>query len=95
LHARFRFVHAEGAELGYYYEKDLVDKLGFVPGSYDKSEKFLQIGQTVQLGERKLKVEEITIKLHEETTDNFDYGYNAYGVGEQLPYNLDIIVTCK
>lgn len=95
LLARFRFVHVEGAELGYYYEKELVDNLGFARPKYDEGESFLEVGQKIQLVNKTLTVSGISVKLHDSTIGIPTHGFNGYGIGEQLPYNLDIIVFCK
>lgn len=91
ISARIKFVHVKGAELAYFYEKKLLDKLGLIPDTFDPNQTFMNVGETITLFEKKYKIVNILTKFFkEEYEDYMNYGVNVSGVGEQLPFNFQI-----
>ena len=87
---RIRIVHVKGADIAYFYEKEILDKLGLSPTQYDAHETFFNVGDEFQLGDERYRVVSINTKFFDETHKPHNYGINIYGIGEMLPFNFQI-----
>src|SRR4051812_37821956 len=88
--ARIKIKHVQGAELAYLHEKEILEKIGLVPSTFDSSETFFNVGDEFYLGDTKYKVISIYTKFFKEIYEPDNYGINMYGIGETLPFNFQI-----
>jgi len=88
--ARVYIEDENGNELCYIYELDLLKKL-IVKKNESSYETFLNIGDIIRFSDSDFIVKGIFIKFLNETDADFlKYGINMYGLGEILPFNLQI-----
>jgi hypothetical protein len=88
--ARIKVKHVKGAELAYFYEKELLANIGLEPTRFDANETFFNVGDVFKLGDETYKVVNIFTKFFNETYEPDSYGTNLYRIGEMLPYNFQV-----
>jgi len=87
---RIKIEHVQGADIAYFYEKEILDQIGLIPTDFDPNETFFNVGDEFEFGERRYRVVNIYSKFFNQIHEPHDYGANIYGVGEQQSFNFQI-----
>ena len=94
--ARVYIKHKQGARIAYIMDRSIISELGV---EYDKGsgleEIYLSVGVVITLGDhegnpRRYKIVDVRTQFMKDTWDDFRFGVNVYGIGEELPYNCTI-----
>lgn len=92
LFARVKLIHVKGAELGYFYNREVLQPLGLKKDTYEGAE-FLEIGNKIQFDDTEYTIKNINFKLETELWDmSHGYGINTLSPTEPTDFNVTINV---
>lgn len=95
LQLRLLIQHVEGATIAYLYNRESFDLLNITPHKFDNSQ-FLELGQVIEYGGTKYRIEEINFKMEQNFHDiNPNIGINLYSPSDPSGFNCQMGIFVK